>query len=141
VPGSYDPGMTTQELGRSVPVQGRLGDLMDRSPADPAHTAPAAAIALVLGLVAIAAAPFTLTYGLCVIVAALGVVSSVTGLAQAHRNGAAGTVLAGGGLLLSLGALTLVALRFTGLDTAYGDEAMPQLRSVLVALTDLVPSP
>jgi hypothetical protein len=130
--------MTTQDLGR---VGGDLGELFKRSPVDPAHTAPAAEIAFVLGLVALGTAPFTLTYGLCAMVAGLCVVTSVVGLAQASRNGAAGTVLAATGLVLSLAALTMLGLRFSGLDTAFGDPWLPHLHAGLQRLTDLVPTP
>jgi hypothetical protein len=139
--------MTTQELGQGFEAQGlrradgELGELFEKSPVDPAHTAPAAEIAFVLGLVALGTAPFSLTYGLCAIVAGLCVVCSVVGLAQASRPGAAGSTLAATALVLSLAALALLALRFTGLDTAFGDARLPELRSALDALTDLVPSP
>ena len=137
-PRIYDPGMTTQDLGR---VDGDLGALFDRSPADPAHTAPAAEVSFVLGLVAVAIAPFTLTYGLCVMLAGLCVVSSVIGLAQASRPTAAGSTLAATGLVLSLAALTVVGLRFLGVDTSFGDALVPHLRSALQSLSDLVPTP
>jgi hypothetical protein len=137
-PRIYDPGMTTQDLGR---VDGRLGALFDRSPADPAHTAPAAEVSFVLGLVAVAVAPFSLTYGLCVMIAGLCVITSVVGLAQASRPSVAGSTLAAMGLVLSLGALALVGLRFLDVDTAFGDSLVPHLNSTLQSLTDLVPSP
>ena len=47
---AYDLAMTTQDVRR---MDGDLGELFERSPADPAHTAPAAEIAFVLGLVAL----------------------------------------------------------------------------------------
>ena len=128
----------SQGIGR---IDGDLGDLFERSPADRAHTAAAAEISFVLGLVAFATAPFSLTYGLCVMVTGLGIVCSVVGLAQASRTGVAGTTLAGAGLVLSLGALALIGLRFTGLDTTFGDALLPNLRATLEALTGLVPTP
>ena len=130
--------MTTQDLGR---VDGNLGALFDRSPADPAHTAPAAEISFVLGLVAVALAPFSLTFGLCVMLAGLCVITSVVGLAQASRPGAAGSSLAAAGLVLSLAALALVGLRFAGVDTTFGDSLVPHLQSGLQSLNDLVPAP
>ena len=135
---AYDLAMTTQDVRRTG---SDLGELFDRSPADAAHTASAAGISLVLGLAAVATAPFSLTYGLCVMLAGLCVVTSIVGLAQASRVGVAGSTLAAAGLVLSLAALALVGLRFAGLDTAFGDELVPQLRSSLEALTELVPSP
>ena len=130
--------MTTQDLGRA---DGDLGELFDRSPVDPAHTAPAAEVAFVLGLVSLALAPFTLTYGLCVMLAGLCVVTAVVGLAQASRPGAAGSSLAAAGLVLSLAALAIVGLRFAGLDTTFGDSLVPHLHSGLQSLDDLVPTP
>lgn len=129
--------MTTQDIRSS---RSDLGELLERSP-DPAHTAPAAEISFVLGLVALATAPFSLTYGLCVMVAGLCVVTSVVGLAQASRPGSAGSSLAASGLVLSLGALAVVGLRFAGVDTTYGDELVPHIVSALESLADLVPSP
>lgn len=133
--------MTTQDLGRPITASGPLDRLIDVSPPDPAHAAPAAVLALVLGLVALGTAPFTMTYGLCVMVAGLCVVASVIGLAQASRPGAAGTALAGAALVFSMAAIAMLALRFTGLDTAFGDGLLPDIRSTLQSLTDLVPSP
>ena len=134
---SYDRAMTTQRVRRD---ETDLGELFDRSPAVPAHTAGAAALSLVLGLGAILTAPFSLTYGLCVILAALCVVSSVVGLAQASRAGVAGGSLAAAGLVLSLAAGALVGLRFAGVDTTV-DSVLPALRDALRALNDLVPQP
>jgi hypothetical protein len=130
--------MTTQDLGRA---DGDLGVLFDRSPEDRAHTAPAAEVSFVLGLVALAIAPFTLTFGLCVMLAGLCVVTSVVGLAQASRPAAAGSTLAAMGLVLSLGALALVGLRYLDVDTAFGDSLVPHIHSMLQSLNDLVPSP
>lgn len=130
--------MTTQDLGRA---RGELGDLFERSPADPSHTAPAAEIGFLLGLVALAAAPFSLTYGLAVMVGALAVVCAVVGLAQASQSGTAGGSLAAAGLVLALAALILVGLRFAGVDTTFGDALVPHLRTGLESLDTLVPGP
>jgi hypothetical protein len=135
---AYDHAMTAQDVRR---VDGDLGELFARSPADPAHTAPAAEVSFVLGLLAIAAAPFSLTLGLCLMVAGLGVVVAVVGLAQASRPGAAGSTLAALGLVFSLGALALIGLRYAGLDTAFGDAWVPHLHSALTSLNGLVPTP
>lgn len=130
--------MTTQDLGR---VGGDLGDLFEHSPAVPARTSPAAEIGFLLGLVAVVTSPFTLTYGLSVVLAALGLVVSIVGLAQASRSGVAGGTLAASGLVLCLAALALVGLRYAGLHTAFGDSLVPGIHSALSALTKLVPSP
>ncbi|MBV9830049.1 MAG: hypothetical protein JOZ82_00510 [Marmoricola sp.] len=130
--------MTAQDVRR---VDGDLGELFTRSPADLAHTAPAAEVAFVLGLLAVVVAPFSLTFGLSLIAAGLGVVLSVVGLAQASRTGAAGSTLAALGLVFALGALAMIGLRYAGLDTAFGDPWVPHLHSALQSLNDLVPTP
>ncbi len=122
-------------------MDGDLGELFERSPADRTHTAAAAEISFVLGIVALVSVPFSLTYGLSVMAAGLCVVTSVIGLAQASRPGVAGTTLAATGLVMSLGALGLIGLRFAGVDTAFGDAMLPDLRAALESLTELVPSP
>jgi hypothetical protein len=50
-------------------------------------------------------------------------------------------VLAATGLLFSLAALTLLGLRFGGLDTAFGDAWLPHLHTGLEKLSALAPSP
>jgi hypothetical protein len=130
--------MTTQDLGR---VDGSLGDLFDRSPAVTARTAPAAEISFLLGTVGFLTAPFSLTFGLCVILAGMCVVTSIVGLAQASRNGVAGGALAGAALVLSLLTLALVGLRYLGLDTTFGDAMLPAIGDALRSLSALIPSP
>jgi hypothetical protein len=105
------------------------------------QTSAAAVVAFVAGLLAVLTAPFSLMLALCAVLAGTAVVSSVLGLARASRRSVAGGLLASVGLVLGLIALTLVGLRYLGLDTAVGDGAVPVLADWLRALNSLLPSP
>src|SRR4029079_11746158 len=98
-----------------------LGVLFDASPDRPIHTSAAAELSFVLGLVSLLAAPFSLMFGASLALAATGAILGVVGVAMTSRPDVAGRVLAPLGLFLSLTALTVVGLRYTGLDTAFGD--------------------
>lgn len=130
--------MTTQDLGRA---RGELGDLFEHSPADPSHTAPAAELGFLLGLLSLGAVPFSLAYGLSVMLGGLALVCAVVGLAQASRTGTAGGHLAAAGLVLALTTLILVGLRFAGVQTTFGDGLVPHLHAMLESLDRLVPQP
>jgi len=118
-----------------------LRGLFDASPDRPIHTSAAAEVAFVLGLVSLVIAPFSLMYAASLASAALGAVLGVVGLATTSRPDVAGRVLAPLGLFLSLTALTVVGLRYAGLDTAVGDALVPTFRSWLETLNGWVPSP
>lgn len=118
-----------------------LSGLFDSSPDRPVHTSAAAEIAFVLGLVALVAAPFSLMYAATLGIAGLGLVLGVVGIATTSRPDVAGRLLAPLGLFFSLSTLTLVGLRYAGLDTAFGDGLVPTLLSWLQALNDWVPRP
>ena len=135
--------MTTPDLGHDPGPglgngEGGLGALFDLSPAHPVHTSAAAEIALLAGLLALLAMPFSLMVGLCLGLSVVGLVSSVVGIARASRPGVAGGLLASVGMVLSLATLALVGLRYLGLDTAFGDSLTPTLADWLSALNDLV---
>lgn len=144
--------MTTQDLGQAPghgvvrrstadeePEQDALGALFESSPALPAHTSAAAEIAFVAGLFAVLAVPFSLMTALCLGVAAVGLVTSVVGMARSSRPTVAGGLLASVGLVLSLATLALVGLRYAGIDTTFGDGALPTFADWLTALNNLVP--
>ncbi len=142
--------MTTQDLGRPVgqaPPErdtgldddAALGVLFASSPALPVHTSAAAEIGFVAGLLAVLAVPFSLTLALACGLAVLALVSSIVGLARASRPIVAGSLLASLGLVLSLATAGLVALRYAGIDTAVGDDALPTLADGLRTLNDLLP--
>jgi hypothetical protein len=86
------------------------------------------------------AAPFTLLAALCVGLSALGLVSSIVGLARASRPDVAGSMLASLGLVLSLATMALVALRYAGIDTAVGDSLVPTIADWLRSLNTLLPA-
>jgi hypothetical protein len=125
----------------SEPEQGALGALFDSSPALPAHVSAAAEVAFVAGLLAAMTVPFSLTMALCLGLAAVGLVTSVVGMARSSRPGVAGGLLASVGLVLSLATVALVGLRYAGIDTTVGDDALPTIADWLTTLNDLVPSP
>jgi hypothetical protein len=118
-----------------------LGGLFDASPDRPIHTSAAAEFAFVLGLVSLLAAPFSLMFGASLAVAASGAILGVIGMATTSRPDVAGRVLAPLGLFFSLTALTVVGLRYAGLDTAFGDALVPTFLSWLETLNGWIPSP
>jgi hypothetical protein len=116
-----------------------LGRLFASSPARSVQTSSAAAIGFVLGLLGALAAPFSLTMALSSGLAAVALVASIIGMARASRPAVAGGLLASVGLVLALATLALVALRYLGLDTAFGDGAVPTLHDGLDWLNGLLP--
>ena len=115
--------------------------IFEGSPDQEVHTSAAAEVAFLLGLLALACAPFSLLMALVVGMGAAAVVFGVVGLARASRPGVAGGVLAPVGLVLGLGSLALVGLRYAGVDTAFGDELLPSLRTLMESLNSLLPTP
>lgn len=130
--------MTPPDLGQD---HGALSALFESSPAVPAHTSAASEVAFVAGLLGALAVPFSLTMALSLGLAAVGLVTSVLGMARSSRPLVAGGLLASAGLVLSLATLALVGLRYAGIETAFGDGALPSFADWLSALNDLVPSP
>ncbi len=140
--------MTSQDVGR-VAVSGRsaepgrgdgsLATLFDRSPARPVHTSAAAEIGFLAGLAGFVAVPFSLMAALCLGLSAVGLVCSIVGLARASRPGVAGGLLASLGLVLCVLTAALVGLRYLGIDTAVGDQALPTFAEWLGGLNDLLP--
>jgi hypothetical protein len=118
-----------------------LGGLFDASPDRPIHTSAAAEFAFVLGLVSLLAAPFSVMLGASLAVAAFGAVLGVVGMATTSRPDVAGRVLAPLGLFFALTAVTVVGLRYAGLDTAFGDALVPTFLSWLETLNGSIPSP
>jgi hypothetical protein len=141
--------MTQQDLGQAPVLgtgvddegSGALGTLFASSPARSVQTSSAAAVAFVLGLLGALAAPFSLTMALSAGMATVALVGAIVGMARASRPAVAGGLLASVGLVLALATLALVALRYLGLDTAFGDAAVPTLRDGLEWLNTLLPTP
>ena len=136
-----EPGVGGSPAAEPAPDDNALGALFESSPARVVHTSAAAEIAFLSGLLAMLAVPFSLMAAVCIGLSALGLVTSIVGLARASRPAVAGGLLASIGLVLSLGTLTLVGLRYLGIDTAVGDAAVPTLADWLAALNSLLPSP
>jgi hypothetical protein len=130
--------MTTHGLS---PEDDSLGALFESSPDRPVHTSAAAESALLLGLVALAAVPFSITFALALGAAAVGAFFGMVGIATTSRPDVAGRALVPLGLALCFATLVLVGLRYLGLDTAFGDGLVPTLGDWLGRLNDLVPRP
>lgn len=118
-----------------------LRGLMDSSPEVPVHTSAAAETGFLLGLFALMAAPFGVMHGLVLGVAPVAVLLSLVGLGTTSRPYVGGRSLAPFGLLCALAALTLVGLRYLGVDTTFGDLLVPTINGWLEDLNALLPSP
>lgn len=125
----------------ATPEDGGLQGLLAASPDNGVHTSAAAEIAFVLGLVALAAAPFSGTYAFSLAAGALGFVFGFVGLASTSRPNVAGQALAPMGLFLGCVAMVLVGLRYLGVDTAFGDDLVPTLQGWMESLNSRIPRP
>ena len=134
-----EPGLSGASADESVPDEGAFGAIFESSPPRVVRTSAAAEIAFVAGLLAVLAVPFSLMAAICVGLAAVGLVTSIVGMAKASKPTVSGGLLASIGLVLSLVTLTLVGLRYLGIDTAVGDAAVPTLADWLAALNTLLP--
>lgn len=119
----------------------RLSELFEVSPEVEAHTSTAAELALLLGLAALLASPFSMMFALSAGIALLAFFFAMVGLATTSRPGTAGAVLVALGLLFSVGALTVLGVRYLGVDTAFGDDLLPRLLTALEFLNAQVPHP
>jgi hypothetical protein len=131
--------MTTHD--RSSSDSPRVEALFESSPAPEARTSAFALTAFVCGTGALVAAPFSIAFGLALALAVLSSLSAVVALATTSRPHIAGQGLAPAGLFFSLVTLTVLGLRFAGLDTAFGDELGPDLAALLERLNSLVHAP
>src|SRR5687767_4350704 len=125
----------------AAPEEGGLQGLLAASPDRAVHTSAAAEIAFVLGLVAVAAAPFSVMLGLSLTTGAIGLVFGVVGMARTSRPDMAGQALVPLGMLFAIVALVLVGLRYLGVDTAFGDDLLPTLQVWMESLNSRVPGP
>lgn len=123
------------------PFDDGLDALFENSPDLSSHTSAAAEAGFLLGLVALAATPFSLTYAVAFSAAVVGLVLSIVGVATTSSQRITGRALAPAGLACALVALGLIGLRFLGLDTAFGDGLVPTIRDWLDALNGLFPKP
>lgn len=123
------------------PDDGGLGALFESSPDRPVHTSAAAEGSFVLGLVGLVSVPFSLMHGVSFAVAVAGAILGLVGVATTSRPAVAGRALAPLGLLASLVVLTLVGLRYLGMDTAFGDSMVPGIFDLLEDLNRSLPRP
>lgn len=118
-----------------------LQGLFDTSSEFGGHTSAAAEAGFLLGVGALLAAPFSamlaVASGLCVLAILFGLV----GVATTSRPDVSGRALAPVGLTLAFVALALIALRYVGLDTAFGDAMGPSMLEQLERLNSLLPQP
>lgn len=121
--------------------EGGFQELFDSSPDPYVHTSVAAQAGFVLGLAALAASPFSLMHSMVLVVGGLGACLAMVGVITSGRPGVAGRLLAPLGLLLAIGALVVVGLRYAGLDTAVGDAFVPTLLGWLEELNSWFPKP
>ena len=128
-------------LGAAPEDDGGFQALFEGSPDLDVHTSAAAETALLLGLVALCAAPFSVMHTVSLVAGALGALFALVGVAVTSRPNVAGGALAPVGLLSAFLALLLVGLRYVGLDTAFGDELIPTIHGWLESVNDRVPRP
>ena len=121
------------------PEDSGIRAIFESSPAVRVHTSASAELALLLGLVALLAAPFGVMHVLTLGVGVLGIFFAAAGVATASRPNVAGGGLAGIGVLFACTALVIVGLRYVGLDTAFGDAWLPTFRTWLDDLNTLLP--
>jgi hypothetical protein len=115
--------------------------LFEGSPDHGVHTSAAAEMALLLGLVALVAAPFDVMRGVSMGAGVLAILFSIAGVATASRPYVAGGGIAATGLGFACIALVIVGLRYLGLDTAFGDGLVPTIRDWLNTVNDQLPRP
>lgn len=125
----------------ATPEDSGLQGLMAASPDRGVHTSAAAEIAFVLGLIAIVAAPFQMTYALSLATGVLGFVIGFVGFASSSRPNVAGQALAPLGILFGCAAIVVVGLRYLGVDTAFGDDLAPTLQGWMESLNSRLPQP
>ena len=125
----------------AAPEEGGLDALFETSPDLGVHTSVTAETAFVLGLIAAVSAPFSVMHAVALVTGATAFLLGVVGVARASQPNVAGTALSPFGLGLAVVALLTVGLRYLGLDTAYGDAALPTLRTWLDTLNATLPRP
>jgi len=125
----------------AAPQDDGLDGLFESSPELGVHTSAAAETGFVLGLVALASAPFSVMHAVSLATGAVGLFFALVGVATTSRPNVAGRALAPLGLLGSFVALGLVGLRYAGLDTAFGDAMLPTISGWLEHLNAWFPRP
>ena len=124
-----------------TPSNSRLSELFDASPDYHSHTSLAAELGLLLGLASVITAPFSVTFAASLGLAVIGFGFALVGVVTTSRREITGGVLAPLGILCSFITVTLLGLRYLGLDTAFGDRFIPDLLAALEFLNSRLPSP
>jgi hypothetical protein len=127
--------------GAAPEGDGSLQALFESSPEPGVHTSAAAELGFLLGLVALAAAPFSMTLGLSLGLASAAAVLGFIGVVSTSNPYVAGGALAPAGLAFAVVALVTVGLRYVGLDTAFGDDLLPAIGDWLDSLNAQLPRP
>jgi len=118
-----------------------LEDLLESSPEPRARTSVAAEAALLTGLGALLTAPFSVLYSLAAGLGAVALLCGFVALVTTRRPDLAGSALGSFGLGFGLLALALLAVRFAGVDTAFGDSVVPWLADLLQRGNARLPQP
>lgn len=127
-------------VGRPAEEVG-LGTLMAYSPESRVHMSVAAESAFLLGLGALLTAPFSALFAVTLLLSGAATVVGIIGMITTRDPELAGSALAPLGMVVGLLAAGLVALRYAGLDTAFGDDFAPWLWQQLQLLNARLPQP
>jgi hypothetical protein len=114
---------------------------MATSPESRVHMSVAAETAFLLGLGAVLTAPFSPLFAITVLLSAVAACFGIAGMITTREPELAGSALAPLGMFCGLVALLLVGLRYFGLDTAFGDQAVPWVWEKLQQLNSRLPQP
>lgn len=125
----------------ALPDDEGLSALFESSPDPQIHTSAAAEAGLLLGLLAVLAAPFSIMHAVALALAVAAGLMALAGLVTTSRPNVAGRALAPLGLACSFLAVVLVGLRYLGLDTAFGDTLVPTISEWLRTLNGDFPQP
>jgi hypothetical protein len=118
-----------------------LQALFDGPPAPRAHTSVAAETALVCGLGAVLAAPFSILFGVAMLLGSVAVLSGMVGWVTTHGPDVAGSALTAFGICFGALAIALVGVRYLGLDSAFGDAIVPWIADQLHHWNTRLPQP
>jgi hypothetical protein len=118
-----------------------LQALLDGSAVPHAHVSVAAETALICGLGAVLAAPFSILFGVAMVLGSVAVVSGMVGWVTTHDPDLAGSALTAFGICFGALAIALVGVRYLGLDSAFGDAIVPWIANQLHRWNTLLPQP
>lgn len=118
-----------------------LRRLFDSSSDLEGHTSAAAEAGFLLGVGALLTAPFSTMLAVSGALGLVGALCGFVGIATTSRPNVSGRALAPVGILFAVVALTLLGLRYLGLDTAFGDTLGPSILDQFERLNDRLPQP